>query len=69
MFCGCFIGLGEFVPNLLPDKSYAELAAHESALRLTVTVSAVLLPVLLSYSGYAYWVFRGKVNEEEAFYH
>ena len=55
--------------NQNPPKSYQELAAHETALQLTVTVSAVLLPVLLSYTGYAYWVFRGKVNEEEKFYH
>ena len=70
MFLGCFLGLAiSLYPNLLPDKSYRELAAHESALRLTVTVSSVLLPLLIGYSGYAYWVFRGKVRHEDKFYH
>lgn len=70
MFLGCFSGLAfSLYPNLLPNKSYRELAAHESALRLTVTVSSVLLPLLISYSGYAYWVFRGKVRSEDKFYH
>lgn len=70
LFSGCFLGLGiSLYPNLLPSQSYRELAAHESALKLTVTVSVVLLPVLLAYSAYAYWVFRGKVSEEDSFYH
>ena len=70
MFLGCFLGLAvSLYPDLLPSKSYQELASHESALRLIVTVSMVLLPMLIGYSGYAYWVFRGKVKDSDSFYH
>lgn len=70
MFLGCFLGLAiSLYPDLLPSKSYQELASHESALRLIVTVSMVLLPMLIGYSGYAYWVFRGKVEDSDSFYH
>lgn len=70
MFVGCFAGLSfSLFPNLMPNQSYVELAAHESALKLIVTVSSVLLPLLISYSGYAYWVFRGKVKAGDSFYH
>ena len=70
MFVGCFAGLAySLYPDLLPNQSFRSLAAHESALKLMVTVSTVLLPLLMGYSGYAYWVFRGKVHEEDSFYH
>lgn len=70
MFVGCFAGLAfSLFPNLLPGKSFMELAAHPSALKLIVVVSSVLLPLLIGYSGYAYWVFRGKVKASDQFYH
>jgi len=70
MFLGCFVGLAfSLYPDLLPNKSYLMLASHESALKLIVTASAVLMPMLIGYSGYAYWVFRGKVKDSDSFYH
>ncbi|UTC24549.1 cytochrome d ubiquinol oxidase subunit II [Candidatus Comchoanobacter bicostacola] len=63
MFLTCFIGLAYSIyPYLLPMTPYYELAAHPKSLKLIVSVSSVLLPLLISYSAYAYWVFRGKVE-------
>jgi cytochrome d ubiquinol oxidase subunit II len=28
----------------------------------------VLIPIILAYTGYAYWVFRGKVDPEEGYH-
>jgi cytochrome d ubiquinol oxidase subunit II len=30
--------------------------------------AAVLIPVILAYTGHAYWVFRGKVTSESGYY-
>jgi cytochrome d ubiquinol oxidase subunit II len=30
--------------------------------------AAVLLPVILGYTGFAYWVFRGKVRPGEGYH-
>ena len=70
MFVGCFAGLAFSVyPNLLPGQPYQTLAAYHSSLKMMVFACAVLLPMLISYSAYAYWVFRGKVDEDAPFYH
>ena len=30
--------------------------------------AAVLIPVILIYTGYAYWVFRGKIDPEAGYH-
>lgn len=68
MFVTCFMGLAYSIhPYLLPDTPYYELAAHPKSLQLVVAVSGVLIPVLLVYSAYAYWVFRGKVTADQGY--
>jgi cytochrome d ubiquinol oxidase subunit II len=68
-YFGCFLMIGySFFPNLLPNRSYQSLAAHETALTVVVWASLTLLPLLLSYCAYAYWVFWGKVDHETSFY-
>ncbi len=65
MFVTCYCGLAYSIfPYMLPGQTYQQLAAHPKSLQLIVTVSSVLLPLLISYSAYAYWVFRGKVKED-----
>jgi cytochrome d ubiquinol oxidase subunit II len=29
----------------------------------------VLLPIILAYIGFVYWLFRGKVREDESYHH
>jgi len=52
-------------PNVIPpDISIWEAAApRESQLFLIVGV-AIMVPIILAYTAYAYWVFRGKVKGE-----
>jgi cytochrome d ubiquinol oxidase subunit II len=30
--------------------------------------AVILLPIILGYTGYAYWVFRGKVRPDEGYH-
>ena len=70
LFLSCFAGLAySLFPNLLPNQPYYELAAHPMSLTLVVTACSFLLPLLIGYSLYAYWVFRGKVTDEDALHY
>ena len=40
-----------------------EAAAPDNSLKFLLVGAAVLIPVILAYTAYAYWVFRGKVDE------
>jgi len=45
-----------------------DAAAPDSSLKFLLVGSAFLLPIILAYTTYAYWVFRGKVKEGEAYH-
>jgi len=49
-------------PDLIPGRlSIWDAAAPESSQRFMLVGASVLLPLILAYTGWAYWVFRGKV--------
>lgn len=66
-----FLGLAVSLwPNLVPpDISIYEAAAPRSSQVFLLVGVAILLPVLLAYVGYTYWVFRGKVAEDVGYQH
>ena len=39
-----------------------------SSLRFLLVGAAVLISLILAYTGYAYWVFRGKVDREAGYH-
>jgi len=50
-------------PDVVPnDVTIWEAAAPDSSLSFMLVGAAVLLPIILAYTGHAYWVFRGKVG-------
>lgn len=56
-------------PYIIPHRvTIAEAAAPESSLKFLLVGVCLLLPVLLSYTYYAYRVFRGKVSATEHHY-
>jgi cytochrome d ubiquinol oxidase subunit II len=63
-FILCFAGLGISIwPNLVPPSITIWDAASPPASQMFLLVgAAVLLPIILAYTGYSYWVFRGKVG-------
>ncbi len=66
LFALSYVGLAVSVyPYLVPDSiSFMAAAAPLSSQEFLLAGAAVLLPVIVTYTGYAYWVFRGKVSVE-----
>ena len=66
-----FLGLAVSLwPNLVPpDISIYDAAAPRSSQVFLLVGVSILLPVLLCYVGYTYWVFRGKVGEDVGYHH
>ena len=52
-------------PDVIPGRlTIWEAAAPRSSQLFMLVGAAVLVPVILAYTAWAYWVFRGKVGEE-----
>ena len=70
LFVLCFIGIGiSFYPNIVPPGlTIADAAAPDSSLRFALVGTVVLVPLILGYTAYAYWVFRGKVDPAEGYH-
>jgi len=70
IFVVSFAGLGvSFYPNIVPPGlSIAEAAAPDDSLRFALVGTAALVPIILAYTAYAYWVFRGKVDPDAGYH-
>jgi len=64
LFVLCFVGLLiSFFPFLVPTSvTLWEAAAPQRSLEFLLAGAAVLIPLILGYTAYSYWVFRGKVD-------
>jgi cytochrome bd ubiquinol oxidase subunit II len=65
-----FLGLAiSLWPNLIPPEiSIYEAAAPRSSQVFLLIGMLILLPVLLAYVAYTYWVFRGPVTEDAGYH-
>ncbi len=70
LFVLSFAGLGiSFYPNIVPPSlTIWEAAAPDKSLRFLLTGAVLLIPMILIYTAYSYWVFRGKVDPEEGYH-
>lgn len=70
LFVLSYAGLGiSFYPYIIPDSlTIREASAPFTSLRFLLVGSAILIPIILAYTGYAYWVFRGKVRAEDGYH-
>ena len=61
-----YVGLGiSMYPDVVPGRITIWEAASPPSSQLFMLVGAgILIPIILAYTGYAYWVFRGKVGAE-----
>lgn len=64
LFVLSFIGIGiSFYPNIVPHSvTIWGAAAPDNSLSFLLAGAAVLIPLILIYTYYSYWVFRGKVK-------
>jgi cytochrome d ubiquinol oxidase subunit II len=70
IFILCFAGIGiSFYPHMVPPSlTIWDAAAPASSLAFTLVGAAILLPIILGYTAYAYWVFKGKVKAGEGYH-
>ena len=71
LFLLTFAGLGVSMwPYIVPSSITIWDAATERSSQLFMLVGvAILLPIILAYTGYAYWIFRGKVAGDGYHHH
>ena len=61
---GAGLGISIF-PDLIPGKiTIWDAAAPDSSLSFMLVGALILIPIILAYTAYAYWIFRGKVKDE-----
>ncbi|MBL4751295.1 MAG: cytochrome d ubiquinol oxidase subunit II [Amylibacter sp.] len=70
IFVLCFIGIGiSFYPNIVPPSlSIQDAAAPDKSLSFALYGTVVLVPMILAYTAYSYWVFRGKIDPDEGYH-
>ncbi len=69
-FVLAFIGIGiSFYPMIVPPSlTIVEAAAPDSSLAFALVGTVILIPIILAYTAYAYWVFRGKIDPSEGYH-
>ena len=70
IFVLCYIGIGiSFYPYIVPTSvTIRQAAAPDNSLAFLLVGALVLLPLIIAYTAYAYWVFRGKVRPGEGYH-
>ncbi|HSN72225.1 MAG TPA: cytochrome d ubiquinol oxidase subunit II [Steroidobacteraceae bacterium] len=70
LFILCYVGIAiSFFPYIVPTSiTLWEAAAPDESLGFLLIGAAILVPMILAYTAYAYWVFRGKVDPEEGYH-
>lgn len=70
LFVIAYAGIGiSFYPYIVPTSvTIWDAAAPDESLAFLLVGAIILVPLILVYTGYAYWVFRGKVDPEEGYH-
>jgi cytochrome d ubiquinol oxidase subunit II len=65
-----YAGLGiSMYPYIVPQSiDIWQAAAPENSQILMLVGVAIMVPLILGYTGWSYWVFRGKVNHESGYH-
>jgi len=70
LFFLCFVGLGVSIwPYVVPGRvTIWQAASPESSQAFMLVGISILVPIILIYTAYAYWIFRGKVDPEAGYH-
>ncbi len=70
LFILCFAGIGiSFYPYMVPPSlTIWQAAAPDKSLAFIGWGALFLIPTILAYSAYSYWVFRGKVDPDQGYH-
>lgn len=71
VFLSGYLGLAaSFMPYVVPYAlDFRQAAAPDNALGLMLVGTVFILPAILGYTAWVYWVFRGKIDEESGYHH
>ena len=71
VFLSGYLGLAVgFAPYVVPYAiDYRQAAAPDNALGLMLVGTGIILPLILLYTAWVYYVFRGKIDEEAGYHH
>ncbi|MTH98889.1 cytochrome d ubiquinol oxidase subunit II [Roseibium sp. RKSG952] len=69
-FVAGFVGIGiSFYPMMVPPSvTIWQAAAPESSLAFALVGAVILVPIILAYTAYSYWVFRGKLDPSKGYH-
>lgn len=70
LFVLSYVGLAiSLYPNIVPPGlSIWQAAAPDDSLAFLLVGAMILIPLILAYTGYSYWVFRGKMDPDEGYH-
>jgi cytochrome bd ubiquinol oxidase subunit II len=70
LFVLCYAGIGiSFYPFIVPGAvTIWQAAAPDNSLKFLLVGTLVLVPMILAYTAWSYWVFRGKVSAEGGYH-
>ncbi|MES0869391.1 cytochrome bd-I ubiquinol oxidase subunit 2 apoprotein [Pseudovibrio denitrificans] len=70
LFLLTYVGLGiNIFPYVVPHVyTLWEAAAPDSSLKFLLVGAVILIPMILAYTAYAYYVFRGKIKSTEGYH-
>jgi len=70
VFISGYLGLGlSFFPNIVPyGMTFRQAANPDNTLGLLLAGGVVLLPAIVGYSLWVYWIFRGKVGADAGYH-
>ncbi|MDO9224184.1 MAG: cytochrome d ubiquinol oxidase subunit II [Caulobacter sp.] len=70
VFLSGYLGLAVgFFPAIVPyDIDFRQAANADNALGLMLVGVAIMLPLILGYTAWVYWLFRGKVGDGEGYH-
>jgi cytochrome d ubiquinol oxidase subunit II len=70
LFLLSYAGLGVSMwPHIVPQSvTIWQAAAPDGSLYFMIVGVAVLVPIILAYTAWAYWVFRGKVDPNTGYH-
>ena len=70
LFLVSYLGLGiSMYPHIVPPGiTIWDAAAPRSSQLFLLVGAAVLIPIILSYTAYVYWLFRGKVRADSGYH-
>ena len=71
LFVLSYVGIAiSFYPYIVPNSiTIWQAAAPDKSLAFLAVGASALIPLILAYTAYSYWVFRGKVNAHAGGYH